>query len=134
MTKVRQKGTTAEMRLRKELFGIGLRYRVNYTILDKPRRTADIAFPKQRLAVFVDGCFWHGCPEHGSWPKLNAEFWRDKIETNRARDTDTENRLRGLGWNVLRVWEHEVPGEVAQRIAVLIRESMKNRTESERIG
>ena len=121
MAKVRQKGTTAELRLRKELFHIGLRYRVNYKILEIPRRTVDIAFPRQKLAIFVDGCFWHGCPEHGSWPKLNAEFWREKINTNRIRDVDTDTMLRALGWNVMRVWEHEVPGEVARRIAELMR-------------
>lgn len=134
MKRVRQQGTTAEMRLRKELFRLGLRYRVNYKILEMPRRTVDIAFPRQRLAIFVDGCFWHGCPEHGSWPKLNAEFWRDKINTNRIRDADTDHRLRALGWNVIRVWEHEVPGDVATRVAVHIRGSRKSRTESEHIG
>jgi DNA mismatch endonuclease (patch repair protein) len=75
------------------------------------------------VAVFVDGCFWHGCPEHGSWPKRNASFWLDKIERNRARDAETESTLGSLGWQAIRVWEHEAPAEAADRIeaAVLAR-------------
>lgn len=83
MAKVRQKGTGTEMALRRELCRRGLRYRVNFEVLKKPRRIADIAFPRLRIAIFVDGCFWHGCPEHATWPKQNAEFWLQKIEANR---------------------------------------------------
>ena len=97
MAKVRQKGTDAEVALRRELYRIGLRYRVNYEVLKKPRRVADVAFPWLRIAVFVDGCFWHGCPEHATWPKQNAEFWRQKIEANRLRDADTNERLQITG-------------------------------------
>lgn len=64
-------------------------------------------FPRARVAVFLDGCFWHGCPLHGTWPKNNAEWWREKIEANIARDRDTDRRLQELGWTVVRVWEHE---------------------------
>jgi DNA mismatch endonuclease (patch repair protein) len=116
MAEVRQTGTKAEMALRRELFQMGLRYRVNYPVLKKPRRVADVVFPRLRIAVFVDGCFWHGCPLHATWPKQNADFWRQKIETNRQRDADTDGRLRELDWLVIRVWEHESPPEAAERV------------------
>lgn len=121
MARVRQKGTDVELSLRKELHARGLRYRLQVPLLTKPRRVADIVFPRAKLAVFVDGCFWHGCPEHASWPKSNAQFWRDKIETNRARDADTDRRLGASGWRVIRVWAHERPGEAANRIENVVR-------------
>ncbi len=120
MARVRQKGTSAELSLRKELHARGLRYRLNLPLLTKPRRVADIVFAGARVAVFVDGCFWHGCPQHASWPKSNAQFWREKIDTNRARDLDTDRRLKALGWRVVRVWAHENVGEVAERIEYLV--------------
>lgn len=117
MAKVRQKATGAEVALRRELYRIGLRYRVDCEVLKKPRRVADIAFPGRRIAIFVDGCFWHGCPEHATWPKRNAEFWRQKIEANQRRDADTNERLRSLGWTVLRFWSHESPIDAAKVVA-----------------
>ncbi|MHA6850828.1 very short patch repair endonuclease [Ralstonia pseudosolanacearum] len=120
MAKVRQKGTGAEIALRRELYGRGLRYRVDFEVLKKPRRVADIAFPGLRIAIFVDGCFWHGCPEHATWPKQNAEFWLQKIEANRHRDADTNERLRRIGWTVLRFWEHEPAPSAADAIANLV--------------
>lgn len=117
MAKVRQKATDAEVALRRELYRIGLRYRVDREVLKKPRRVADIAFPGRRIAIFVDGCFWHGCPEHATWPKRNAEFWRQKIEANQQRDADTNERLRSLGWTVLRFWSHESPIDAAKVVA-----------------
>jgi DNA mismatch endonuclease (patch repair protein) len=77
-------------------------------------------FVRARIAVFVDGCFWHGCPLHASWPKSNAEWWRSKIEANRARDRDTDARLTSAGWTVVRVWEHEDPVRAAANIAELV--------------
>lgn len=121
MARVRQKGTDAETSLRKELHARGLRYRLHVPLLTKPRRVADIVFPSPKVAIFVDGCFWHGCPEHASWPKSNAQFWRDKIETNRARDADTDRRLRAEGWRVVRVWSHEAAGDAAARIEDIVR-------------
>lgn len=121
MRSVRQKGTAIEIALRRVLHARGLRYRVQMPILVKPRRVADIAFPGRRVAVFVDGCFWHGCQEHGTWPKQNAEFWRNKILSNQARDADTDSRLRACGWHVLRVWAHQDPEEAADRIERVIR-------------
>jgi DNA mismatch endonuclease, patch repair protein len=120
MARVRQKGTAAELALRRTLHGMGLRYRLQVPLLTKPRRVADIVFPTERIAVFVDGCFWHGCPEHASWPKNNADFWRGKIEANRARDDDTNLRLKELGWTVIRVWTHEDSSEAADRIARVV--------------
>lgn len=117
MARVRQKDTDAEIALRRELFRLGLRYRVDYVVLLKPRRVADIAFPGLKIAVFVDGCFWHGCPIHATWPKRNAELWKQKIEANRARDADTNERLREAGWTELRIWRHESAVEAAVTIA-----------------
>lgn len=122
MQHVRQKNTSAESLLRRELRSRGFRYRIQVPVLVKPRRVADIAFIGLRIAVFVDGCFWHGCPEHATWPKQNAGFWRSKILTNQERDRDTDARLQDEGWAVVRVWAHETPGDAAQRIAKVVEE------------
>ncbi len=116
MARVRQRGTDVEIELRRALHALGLRYRLQVPLSKKPRRVADIVFVGARVAVFVDGCFWHGCPLHATWPKENAGFWRAKIEANRARDADTTRRLRELGWDVIRVWSHEDPVEAARLI------------------
>lgn len=121
LARVSQKDTGPELSLRRELHARGLRYRLQVQLLTKPRRVADIVFTRARIAVFVDGCFWHGCPEHASWPKSNAQFWRDKIEANRARDADTSRRLSDLGWRVIRVWAHERADEAAERIEGVVR-------------
>jgi DNA mismatch endonuclease (patch repair protein) len=85
------------------------------------RRRADLTFVRARVAVFVDGCFWHGCPRHVTWPKANADWWRAKIDANRRRDADTTRRLRVAGWRVVRVWEHESPMIAAIRVAKTVR-------------
>lgn len=120
MRRVRQKNTSAESALRSALHALGLRYRIQVPVLSRPRRVADVSFIGPRVAVFVDGCFWHGCPKHATWPKQNAEFWRAKIIANRDRDRDTDLRLRSEGWEVVRVWEHEVPDKAASRIARIV--------------
>lgn len=102
----RRQGTYPEMRLRSELHRRGYRYRVGCKVPGAPRRTIDIAFPGQRLAVFVDGCFWHSCPDHGVRPKSNREWWADKLAGNVERDRSTEEILAAHGWTVVRVWEH----------------------------
>jgi len=79
-------------------------------------------FPSTRVAVFVDGCFWHGCPEHGAWPKKNSDWWRQKIETNMARDRDTDARLQAAGWKVVRIWGHEDLEEAADRVEQVVRQ------------
>ena len=130
LARVRQQGTGAELSLRRELHARGLRYRLQIPLLTKPRRIADIVFPGAKVAVFVDGCFWHGCPEHATWPKQNSDFWRQKIETNRARDSDTNDRLRSIGWTVLRFWEHEPPTEAAEVVACAVAVSRSRRSAS----
>jgi DNA mismatch endonuclease (patch repair protein) len=125
MAKVRQTGTDAELALRQEMYRIGLRYRVDYEVLKKPRRVADVVFPGRKIAVFVDGCFWHGCPEHATWPKRNAEFWRQKIKANHQRDADTNVRLQALGWTVLRFWSHESPAKAAETVAQAVAKADK---------
>jgi len=117
MSRLRRKDTAAELALRSELHRRGMRYRVNQPVPGIRRRTIDVAFTRRRLAVFVDGCFWHGCPEHGTRPKSNAEWWEAKIIANRARDEATSEHLRDLGWQVLRVWEHIDPFEAADLVA-----------------
>lgn len=129
MRRVRQKNTSAEWALRRELHARGIRYRIQVPVLTKPRRVADVAFSGPRVAVFVDGCFWHGCPLHGTWPKENAEFWRAKIVANQERDRDTDQRLHAEGWTVVRVWAHEEPKIAAARIAHILerlRERMRH--------
>lgn len=116
-----QRDTPAELRIRQLLHAMGLRYSVDAKPLtDSPRR-ADVIFRRAKVAVFVDGCFWHGCPEHGTWPKANEHFWRAKILANIERDADTNDRLRDHGWLVVRVWEHEDPAAAAKRIARRVR-------------
>jgi DNA mismatch endonuclease (patch repair protein) len=86
------------------------------------RRKADILFPREKIAVFVDGCFWHSCPQHATHPKANAEFWAEKLARNRTRDDDTNRRLEETGWAVVRVWEHDPPGDAADVIAAKVAE------------
>ncbi|MCG5215515.1 very short patch repair endonuclease [Streptosporangium sp. KLBMP 9127] len=117
----RSKDTRPEIRLRTLLHKEGLRYRVATRPLPSLRRTADIVFPKAHVAVFVDGCYWHGCPEHHRSATINAKFWRDKIEKNRARDAETGRLLAEVGWTVIRVWEHEDPAEAARRVSAAVR-------------
>ncbi|MEW1700016.1 very short patch repair endonuclease [Streptomyces sp. NPDC091278] len=108
--------TKPERLLRSALHRRGLRYRVGIRPLPNLRRTADVVFPKVRVAVFVDGCYWHGCPEHHRPAKKGAEFWHEKIKGNQARDAETNQILRDAGWLVIRVWEHEDPERAAQEV------------------
>ena len=116
MSKQKSRNTRIEVELRKALFAAGLRYRVHRRPVKGVRREADIVFTSAKVAVFVDGCFWHGCPQHATWPKNNAEFWRTKIETNRRRDLDTDEKLADAGWLAVRVWEHESAADAAARV------------------
>jgi DNA mismatch endonuclease (patch repair protein) len=116
----RERDTGIERELRTRLHSRGYRYRLHQRLIPESRREVDVVFPRARVALFVDGCFWHGCPEHGSWPKNNASFWREKIEANVRRDRDTDARLALAGWRVIRIWEHEDPDAAAERVASLI--------------
>ncbi|GII02756.1 hypothetical protein Pta02_47640 [Planobispora takensis] len=118
----KSRDTKPELALRKAVHALGLRYRVAVRLpLPGRRRTADLAFPRLRIAVFLDGCFWHGCPEHHSVAKTNSAYWSEKLRANRERDADTDRRLKEAGWSVIRVWEHEDPVEAAQRVATAVR-------------
>ncbi|WP_030258936.1 very short patch repair endonuclease [Streptomyces violens] len=117
MSRQASKDTSVEMAVRRLLYAAGIRYRLQRRVPDLPRRTIDIAFPGAKIAVFLDGCFWHGCPEHATHPKANAEWWRQKLDRNMARDLETTEHLTAAGWTVLRFWEHEDPADVAQRVA-----------------
>lgn len=93
-----------------------MRFRVQIKVPGNNRRTIDIAFTRVRLAVYVDGCFWHGCPDHHVRPRANSEWWRWKIERNKERDLDTNNELVDAGWVVVRIWEHAPATEAADRV------------------
>ncbi|MER0445959.1 very short patch repair endonuclease [Streptomyces sp. Edi4] len=117
MSRQGSRDTTPELAVRKLLHAAGMRYRVNVPVPGMPRRTIDIAFGRAKLAVFMDGCFWHGCPQHATHPKANAEWWRTKLDRNMARDRETTEHLAAAGWTVLRFWEHESPEFVARLVA-----------------
>jgi DNA mismatch endonuclease (patch repair protein) len=107
-----------------------MRYFVHRRPLPDLRREADLIFPKAKLAVFVDGCFWHGCPTHGRREhRTNTWYWPTKIELNVARDRDTNIRLRAAGWTPVRIWEHEDPDQAADRILDLIRRTREQAAE-----
>lgn len=112
--------TRPETALRRELHGRGLRYRVDFPPLPGLRRRADVVFTRARVAVFVDGCFWHRCPNHGTSPRNNREWWRAKLDRNVERDRDTDAALAAAGWRVVRVWEHEDPSRVANTITLVV--------------
>lgn len=112
----RGRDTTPELAVRSLLHARGFRYRVNVPLAFDRRRRADITFSRVRLAVFIDGCYWHGCPQHFQLPKTNTTFWRAKIAGNQSRDAETDAALHASGWNVLRFWEHEHPEQVVDAV------------------
>lgn len=114
--------TKPERLLRSALHRKGLRYRVSARPVAEVRRTADVVFTKAKVAVFVDGCYWHGCPEHYRPATKRAEFWQEKIVGNQARDAETTETLEEYGWKVLRFWEHEDPVQAAERVSHVVRE------------
>jgi len=116
----RQRDTACEIALRRLLHEAGMRYRVGIAPVRGLRRRADIVFPGAKLAIFVDGCFWHGCTEHRTVPKNNRGWWQAKIDGNRARDRDTDERLAAEGWLAVRIWEHDSLDEAVARISSLV--------------
>jgi len=113
MRRMPRRDTAPEIALRRVLHGMGLRYRVDLSGL--PGRP-DVAFTRARIAVFVDGCFWHACPDHGVLPKANHAWWKAKLDENRKRDRRKDDALRQIGWLPVHVWEHENPAVAAERI------------------
>jgi DNA mismatch endonuclease (patch repair protein) len=122
MSRQANRDTSPEIAVRRLLYAAGYRYRLHRKVPGMPRRTIDIAFPGTKVAVFLDGCFWHGCPEHATQPKANKEWWRQKLDQNISRDLETTERLSEEGWTVLRFWEHESPDTVADRVAQVVTE------------
>ena len=105
----RKKDTRPEVLLRAAMHRAGLRYRTYVAIEGGGLRArADVVFPKRRLAVFVDGCFWHGCPEHATKPRTNVDYWEAKLRGNADRDRRVDQALTASGWSVIRLWEHDV--------------------------
>ncbi|MGB3772775.1 MAG: very short patch repair endonuclease [Rhodococcus sp. (in: high G+C Gram-positive bacteria)] len=121
LSKQRRRDTKPEMALRRELHRAGMRYLVDTAPLTGMRRRADVVFTRRRVAVYVDGCFWHSCPVHATTPRNNAQWWADKLAGNVARDRDTDQRLEEAGWTVVRVWEHEDPAAAARHIIDVVR-------------
>lgn len=120
MSRIRGKNTAPEIKLRKMLFAAGARgYRIHYKLPGKP----DIVFVKKKIAIFVDGCFWHKCPVCFQEPATRKEFWMKKIQSNIDRDKKVNEQLKCDGWTVIRIWEHEIkkePEEAVQKIIALL--------------
>lgn len=124
MRAVKTRDSKPELALRRELRALGLRgYRVDAPLpIAGVRRKSDVSFGPVKIAVFLDGCYWHRCPDHGSKPKANSEWWQAKFGRTQERDRDTDRRLVEAGWLPVRVWEHEDPREAAQRVAAAVKE------------
>lgn len=126
MRAVRRSATTPEQLLERELRGLGLRFSRDSAPLRTFRRRGDFVFRKARVVVLVDGCFWHCCPIHATYPKANAEWWREKLAKNVARDRETDRVLRREGWTVIRVWEHEDMTDAARRVRRNVRRKLRD--------
>ncbi|QYA99149.1 very short patch repair endonuclease [Streptomyces anulatus] len=122
MQAIRSRDTKPERLIRRLVHANGLRYRVAARPLPDLRRTADMVFRPAKVAVFIDGCYWHGCPEHYVSPKTNPGYWSEKVARNVARDRDTDERLSAAGWLVLRFWEHQSSDACALSIVSAVRE------------
>lgn len=120
MRKTRSKNNSLEVAVRKGLYALGIRYRIHYPVPGMLRRSSDIAFPQLRIAVFLDGCFWHSCPIHRSDPKTNVAFWAEKLRRNVERDRSTDDHLRPLGWEAVRFWAHQAPEEIVRDICSVV--------------
>lgn len=118
MSRMPRKDSGPELALRRELFRRGLRYRTHLPLPGRP----DVCFTRARLAVFVDGCFWHRCPQHATIPRSNTQWWQDKLQGNVQRDARQSQALRDLGWTVLRIWEHVPPSAAADLVERVYRE------------
>lgn len=112
MSRIRRSETGPELSLRRALWRRGARYRLRSSLPGTP----DLIFVNARIAIFVDGCFWHGCPRHYTAPRTNADFWQRKIATNCARDRRVDDELRAAGWRPVRIWEHEIKVDVDRAV------------------
>ena len=121
MRRVKHRHTAPELAIRRELHRRGLRYRVDMPLPRLGRMRPDIVFTRAKVAVFVDGCFWHRCPHHESFPKTNAEWWRRKLDANVRRDRASDAMLTEAGWTVIRIWEHEKPVDAGDRVEEIVR-------------
>lgn len=121
MQRTRRRDTAAEQAVRSELHRRGLRYFVDRPVVPGGLRRVDVVFPRRKVAVFVDGCFWHSCPVHRTIPKANRAWWLAKLEANEVRDRSTDAQLESTGWIVLRFWEHEDPIAVADAVEAVLR-------------
>lgn len=122
----RRRDTSPELAIRRLVHAAGFRYRVDFRLAPELRTRADLVFTRSRIAVFIDGCFWHSCPAHGTRPKSNAEYWSPKLARNVQRDRETDAALEALGWQVLRFWEHEDPMLVACQIGDAVRRANRS--------
>lgn len=113
----KRRDTQPEIKIRKLLHASGLRFRIDYSLQPGIRTKADIVFTRRRVAVYIDGCFWHGCPQHATYPKTNTEHWLPKLARNIERDRKTDAALQACGWTVIRIWEHVLPSDAAVLIA-----------------
>lgn len=129
MRSMPEHSTGPEMAVRRLLFQKGLRYRVQYPVPGASRRSIDIAFSGIKVAIFIDGCFWHGCTEHRNIPSHNRDWWKNKIEQNRLRDRDTDQKLCDAGWYVLRFWEHDPAEWIVSKVQeiVEVRKNIRSR-------
>lgn len=116
----RERDTPREAELRRRIYAKGYRYLIHAKVVPGTRREADLAFRTSKVAVFLDGCFWHGCRDCKTIPKTNREFWRKKIDENRARDADTDRRLHEVGWISVRIWEHESLEDAVARVEAVL--------------
>jgi DNA mismatch endonuclease (patch repair protein) len=133
MSVLARSDTKPELALRRALYARGHRYRVQLPVPDLARRRIDVAFPGRKVAVFVDGCFWHRCPTHCKVPAANEEWWLWKLERNTARDADTTRHLTEQGWNVVRVWEHESVDEMVSAVESALDQELEADRPRERV-
>lgn len=107
--------------MRRAVHALGLRYLVDVRPLPDLNRRADLVFTRAKVAVFIDGCYWHGCAEHGTVARMNADYWKSKIQRNRERDAETDTVLTERGWVSVRIWEHETVTAAAEKVLAVVR-------------
>ena len=120
MSRQRTRDTGPELAVRRRLHALGYRYRVDHRPLPDLRARGDLVFTRARVVVFVDGCFWHRCPQHATSPRHNGSWWQAKLDANVARDRATDRRLVDAGWRVVRIWEHEPPDVAVERVTAAL--------------